>query len=129
MLSSPLRLFAFSAQLQGLSTYEEQLRYTVLSKLKEYVCLVEKAEVQELIDQSEQALMAIKQTRPFDTAHAINFLLLQKDSRNPELFEHCLEVIKQTDYYLFKSLMHRTIPIFIKRTARPTQASPSTTGA
>ncbi len=90
MLSSPLRLFTFTMQLQGLSTYEEQLRYTVLSKLKEYVCVAEKSEVQHMIDQSEQALIAIRKTRPFDTTHAINFLLLQKDSRNSELFEHCL---------------------------------------
>jgi hypothetical protein len=76
----------------------------------------EKGSVQEMINNSEKSLMEIKQTRPFDTAHAINFLLLQKDSKSTELFEHCLDVIKKTDYLLFKTLMHRIVPIFLKST-------------
>jgi hypothetical protein len=46
--------------------------------------------------------------------HALNFLFLQKDLKNNELFLHCLSVLHHSSPTLLKKVFPRVAPLLLK---------------
>lgn len=106
-------------RLEGLTLYEEQLRYANLCKMIEYAPR-DSREMERRAHEQERKIVARTKTQPFDLVDALNWILYQRAHIGSELADHALDIICAAPLERSESIMAKMLNSFLKSTPIPT---------
>jgi hypothetical protein len=113
-LDSPIKIYLQILSMQNLSIYEQQLKLAILVRLKEYLCKDDKYFISEEIRKQEDVIVKGVKEKAYDTVHALNLLFLHKDATDNQLYRHCVEVLKGSQYQILEAIMPKIAPLITK---------------
>ena len=90
------------------------MKLSVLVRLKEYLAQEDKNYVEKIVRKQENTMIEQIKNKPFDTVHAMNFMIMHKESTNNELYLHSIEVLNNSDYQIMEAVLPKIAPLITK---------------
>lgn len=120
-------VYKYVFSLEGLTLYEEQLKFANICKILEYAPLSSK-ELVPLAHQQERRIIECTKRQAFDLVDALNWILFQRVHLSTELSEYSLEIICAAPIEASESMMAKLLNSFLKSTVLYIQKSKTYSG-